>query len=188
MADDRHSAPRARVLQLHAQHSQARCLGPRCRSRIPRRTGGRVVAGSCRRFVAGRAPWSRRTAAPGSAREWCWSAHFSAEHLVNPAPRTIVQATDVCDVVNGEPDTGSVLQPNKGDRRTSDIGFVLATYAAGRLFYLISGFLLASVVPTSSHQLTTTDVPPGSLNSWSHWGHFAVCRGESLMQGLVALR
>jgi len=72
-------------------------------------------------------------------------------------------------VVNGEPDTGSVLQPNTGDRRTSDIGFVLATYAASRLFYLISGFLLASVVPTSSHQLTTTDVPPGSLNSWSHW-------------------
>ena len=46
---------------------------------------------------------------------------------------------------------------------------MLAVYATSRIFYLASGFLLAKFVPTSSHQLTTTDVPPGSLNIWSHW-------------------
>jgi hypothetical protein len=43
---------------------------------------------------------------------------------------------------------------------------VLAVFATSRIFYLVSGFLLAKFVPTSSHQLTTTDVPPGSLSIW----------------------
>jgi Mannosyltransferase (PIG-V) len=62
-----------------------------------------------------------------------------------------------------------VLRHGKGDGRIAGIRFVLAVYATSRLFYLISGFLLAKVVPTSSHQLTTTDMPPGTLNIWSHW-------------------
>jgi hypothetical protein len=62
-----------------------------------------------------------------------------------------------------------VLQREKEARRISGLGFVLAVYATSRIFYLASGFLLAKFVPTSSHQLTTTDAPPGSLNIWSHW-------------------
>jgi hypothetical protein len=49
------------------------------------------------------------------------------------------------------------------------VAFVLAVYAASRLFYLISGSLLAYLVPTSSFQRVTLDVPPGSMNIWSHW-------------------
>jgi hypothetical protein len=62
-----------------------------------------------------------------------------------------------------------VLQQKKEARRISGLGFVLAVYATSRVFYLVSGFLLANFVPTSSHQLTTTDVPPGSLSIWAHW-------------------
>jgi hypothetical protein len=51
----------------------------------------------------------------------------------------------------------------------SGVGFLLAAYAASRLFYLISGFLLAKFVPTSSFQLITSDMPPGSMSIWSHW-------------------
>jgi hypothetical protein len=53
--------------------------------------------------------------------------------------------------------------------------FVLAVYAASRMFYLISGSLLAKVVPTSSFQRVTLDVPSGSMNIWSHWDgeHYA---------------
>jgi hypothetical protein len=55
------------------------------------------------------------------------------------------------------------------------VAFVLAVYAASRMFYLISGSLLAKVVPTSSFQRVTLDVPSGSMNIWSHWDgeHYA---------------
>ena len=49
---------------------------------------------------------------------------------------------------------------------------VLAVFATSRIFYLVSGFLLAKFVPTSSHQLTTTDVPPGS-SIWPAAQNFA---------------
>ncbi len=52
---------------------------------------------------------------------------------------------------------------------STGVGFVLAVYAASRMLYLISGSLLASVVPTSSFQRVTSDVPSGSMNVWSHW-------------------
>jgi hypothetical protein len=54
-------------------------------------------------------------------------------------------------------------------RQVSGLGFVLAVFATSRIFYLASGFLLAKFVPTSSHQLTTSDVPPGTLSIWSYW-------------------
>lgn len=57
----------------------------------------------------------------------------------------------------------------KGGERVSGIRFILAAYAGSRLFYLIAGLLLVRLVPTSAYQLTTMDVPPGSLNIWSHW-------------------
>jgi hypothetical protein len=66
-------------------------------------------------------------------------------------------------------DTEPVLQQEKEVRQISGLGFVLAVYAMSRIFYLISGVLLAKFVPTSSHQLTTSDVPPGSLSIWSYW-------------------
>jgi hypothetical protein len=49
------------------------------------------------------------------------------------------------------------------------VAFVLAVYAASRLFYLISGSLLAYLVPTASFQRVTLDVPSRSMNIWSHW-------------------
>ena len=58
---------------------------------------------------------------------------------------------------------------DKESRKSTGVAFVLAVYAASRLFYLISGSLLAYVVPTSSFQRVTLDVPSGSMNIWSHW-------------------
>jgi hypothetical protein len=57
----------------------------------------------------------------------------------------------------------------KENLNNTGVGFVLAVYAASRMFYLISGSLLARVVPTSSFQRVTNDVPSGSMNIWSHW-------------------
>ncbi|HZB09350.1 MAG TPA: mannosyltransferase family protein [Rubrobacter sp.] len=58
---------------------------------------------------------------------------------------------------------------DKESRKSTGVAFVLAVYAASRLFYLISGSLLAYLVPTSSFQRETLDVPSGSMNIWSHW-------------------
>ena len=58
---------------------------------------------------------------------------------------------------------------DKESRTSTGVAFVLAAYAASRLFYLISGSLLAYLVPTSSFQRATLDVPSGSMNIWSHW-------------------
>jgi hypothetical protein len=57
----------------------------------------------------------------------------------------------------------------KDNSKSNGLAFVLAVYAASRLLYLISGSLLARVVPTSSFQRVTLDVPSGSMNIWSHW-------------------
>jgi hypothetical protein len=66
-------------------------------------------------------------------------------------------------------DPGPVMEYEKENRKSTGVGFVLAVYAASRLFYLISGSLLARVVPTSGFQRITLDVPFGSMNTWSHW-------------------
>ncbi|HEX5914692.1 MAG TPA: mannosyltransferase family protein, partial [Rubrobacter sp.] len=58
---------------------------------------------------------------------------------------------------------------DRESRKSTGVAFVLAVYAASRLFYLISGSLLAYLVPTSSFQRVTLDVPSGSMNIWSHW-------------------
>jgi hypothetical protein len=58
---------------------------------------------------------------------------------------------------------------DRESRKSTGVAFVLAVYAASRLFYLISGSLLAYLVPTSSFQRATLDVPSGSMNIWSHW-------------------
>ena len=62
-----------------------------------------------------------------------------------------------------------MVEYEKESRKGTGVAFVLAVYAASRLFYLISGSLLAHLVPTSSFQRVTLDVPPGSMNIWSHW-------------------
>jgi hypothetical protein len=61
------------------------------------------------------------------------------------------------------------MEYEKENRKSTGIAFVFAVYAASRLLYLISGSLLARVVPTSSFQRVTLDVPFGSMNIWSHW-------------------
>jgi hypothetical protein len=58
---------------------------------------------------------------------------------------------------------------NKESRTSTGVAFVLAVSTASQLFYLISGSLLAYLVPTSSFQRVTLDVPSGSMNIWSHW-------------------
>ena len=58
---------------------------------------------------------------------------------------------------------------DKESRKSTGVAFVLAVYAASRLFYLISGSLLAYLVPASSFQRITLDMPSGSMNIWSHW-------------------
>ena len=55
------------------------------------------------------------------------------------------------------------------NRMGSGVGFVLAVSAASRFLYLVCGFILAQVVPTSNFQRVTLDVPSGSMNLWSHW-------------------
>ena len=62
-----------------------------------------------------------------------------------------------------------MMEYEKDSRESTGVAFVLAVYAASRLFYLISGSLLAYLVPTSSFQSVTLDVPSGSMNIWSHW-------------------
>jgi hypothetical protein len=47
--------------------------------------------------------------------------------------------------------------------------FVLMVYAASRMLYLISGSLLAKVVPVGGFHWLTPDVPFGRMNIWSHW-------------------
>jgi hypothetical protein len=61
------------------------------------------------------------------------------------------------------------MEYEKESTKSTGVAFVLAVYAASRLFYLICGSVLAYVVPTSSFQRVTLDVPPGSMNIWSHW-------------------
>ena len=53
--------------------------------------------------------------------------------------------------------------------RIPGVGFVLAVYAASRIFYLALGSLLARVVPVADFQRITFDMPSGSMNIWSHW-------------------
>jgi hypothetical protein len=48
---------------------------------------------------------------------------------------------------------------DKESRKSTGVAFVLAVYAASRLFYLISGSLLAYLVPTSSFQRAATSTP-----------------------------
>jgi hypothetical protein len=62
-----------------------------------------------------------------------------------------------------------VVEYDKQSIKSTGVAFVLAVYAASRLLYLISGSLLAYLVPTSSFQRVTLDMPPGSMNIWSHW-------------------
>jgi hypothetical protein len=62
-----------------------------------------------------------------------------------------------------------VMRVEEERKRGSGVGFVLAVWAASRLLYLVCGSVLAWVVPTSSFQRVTLDMPPGSMNIWSHW-------------------
>lgn len=61
--------------------------------------------------------------------------------------------------------------PSTGVKGSSLRGlwFVLAVYAASRLFYLAAGAALAGVVPLGSFQQQTSDVPFGTINLWAHW-------------------
>ena len=75
---------------------------------------------------------------------------------------------------NKEPPGGarrplSDLGRNKDEDARSGLLVVLAVYAASRMLYLISGSLLAKVVPVGGFYRLTPDVPFGTLNIWAHW-------------------
>lgn len=63
----------------------------------------------------------------------------------------------------------------RGSGLGSALGFVLAVYAASRIFYLIAGAALVQVVPVNAFQSATTDDPFGTMNIWSHFDgeHYA---------------
>ena len=46
--------------------------------------------------------------------------------------------------------------------------FVLAVFAASRLFYSVAGAVIARVVPIDAWQLWSSDVPFGTLSIWAH--------------------
>ncbi|MGH3144925.1 MAG: mannosyltransferase family protein [Rubrobacter sp.] len=72
---------------------------------------------------------------------------------------------------SGKLPTGQTSPKSKEEKNAWSAGllFVLAVYAASRLFYLISGAILARVVPVGGFYRLTPDVPFGSMNIWSHW-------------------
>src|SRR5918997_1410745 len=57
----------------------------------------------------------------------------------------------------------------KETARREGLLFVLLVFGASRLLYLAAGSFFAGVVPVSSFQNVTMDVPFGSMNLWSHW-------------------
>jgi hypothetical protein len=59
-------------------------------------------------------------------------------------------------------------KPVEGARRDGLL-FVLGIYAASRLFYLMTGAMLASSLPPGPFRWLTPDVPLGRLNIWAHW-------------------
>ncbi len=64
------------------------------------------------------------------------------------------------------------------------LGFVLAVYAASRLFYLLAGAWFVRIIPVSYFQRTTSDVPFGTFNIWAHWDgeHYVALAGGGYMQ------
>ena len=61
------------------------------------------------------------------------------------------------------------MKSEEMNSKGNGVAFVLAVFVASRIFYLVSGSVLAQVVPTSNFQRATLDVPSGSMNIWSHW-------------------
>jgi hypothetical protein len=55
------------------------------------------------------------------------------------------------------------------DTRSDGLLFVLAVYAASRMFYLGAGAMFAGNLPVGGFHWLTPDVPPGTLNIWAHW-------------------
>jgi hypothetical protein len=90
-------------------------------------------------------------------------------------------AVGLRDARDGEAVTGY----EKENTRVSGVGFVLAVYAASRVFYLTLGWVLARVVPISGFQRITSDVPSGSMNIWSHWDgeHYVALAMDGYLQG-----
>ena len=64
------------------------------------------------------------------------------------------------------------------------LGFVLAVYAASRLFYLLAGAWFVRIIPVSYFQRTTSDTPFGTFNIWAHWDgeHYVALAASGYMQ------
>jgi Mannosyltransferase (PIG-V) len=62
-----------------------------------------------------------------------------------------------------------ILRRTEHEKGSKGLGFVLLVYVTSRLFYLVTGALFARVVPVGSFQRVTSDVPFGTMNTWSHW-------------------
>ncbi|MBA2442717.1 MAG: hypothetical protein H0V53_09975 [Rubrobacter sp.] len=83
--------------------------------------------------------------------------------------RVLGDAVRVCKIRDTVDSGGYKVSPWRG------LWFVLAVYAASRLFYLAAGTVLVGVVPIGSFQQQTEDVPFGTINLWGHWDgeHYA---------------
>jgi hypothetical protein len=64
------------------------------------------------------------------------------------------------------------------------LGFVLAVYAASRLFYLVAGAWFVRIIPVSTFQRITSDTPFGTFNIWAHWDgeHYVALAAGGYMQ------
>ncbi|CAN5615932.1 hypothetical protein BH24ACT20_BH24ACT20_10380 [soil metagenome] len=69
------------------------------------------------------------------------------------------------------------------EKRGQGLGFVLAVYAASRVFYLIAGAVLVQITPLSAFQSATSDEPFGTMNLWSHFDgeHYARLAAEGYL-------
>ncbi|MBA2782760.1 MAG: hypothetical protein H0T74_07545, partial [Rubrobacteraceae bacterium] len=75
-------------------------------------------------------------------------------------------------------------EPRKRESVGQALGFVLAVYAASRLFYLLAGAWFVRIIPVSYFQRTTSDTPFGTFNIWAHWDgeHYVALAASGYMQ------
>jgi hypothetical protein len=84
------------------------------------------------------------------------------EQVPNDKPSAKDPAPEAAGISAATQETGK-------DARSDGFLFVLAVYAASRLFYLVAGALFASYLPAGGFHWLTPDVPLGTLNIWAHW-------------------
>lgn len=73
------------------------------------------------------------------------------------------------DVVARKQAMDSAPPGNENEITLSSWGFVIAVFAASRLFYVMAGLSLIGVVPVEPFHRETFDVPFGAMSIWAHY-------------------